>query len=138
LGGSKTLRGILLNRVVGDDFFMGNIELRWKPIYFKLFKQECYIGLNGFYDFGRVTKDIKLPSDLTTTFSTLYGENSTLENKENFSDYFKPGTEKLHQSAGISVMLVYNQNFVVAIDCGKAFNVQDGNIGFSIGLNYLF
>jgi hypothetical protein len=35
-------------------------------------------------------------------------------------------------------MLVMNQNFVVAIDCGKAFNVQDGNIGFSIGLNYLF
>ena len=51
LGGSKTLRGVLLDRVVGDAFFMGNIELRWKPLYFKLFKQECYLGLNGFYDF---------------------------------------------------------------------------------------
>jgi len=35
-------------------------------------------------------------------------------------------------------MLAMNQVFVVAIDCGKAFNEQDGNIGFSIGLNYLF
>jgi hypothetical protein len=35
-------------------------------------------------------------------------------------------------------MLVMNQNFVIAIDMGKAFNAQDGNIGFSIGLNYLF
>jgi outer membrane protein assembly factor BamA len=131
LGGSKTLRGILLDRVVGDDFFMGNLELRWKPLYFKFFKQDCYMGLNGFYDFGMVTRDIKMPGDLKNTFSEVYPT-------ENYSDYFKPGAEKLHQSAGVSVMLVMNQNFVVAIDCGKAFNVQDGNIGFSIGLNYLF
>jgi outer membrane protein assembly factor BamA len=131
LGGSKTLRGILLDRVVGDDFFMGNIELRWKPLYFKFFKQDCYMGLNGFYDFGMVTKNIKLPYNLQSTFNEVYPT-------ENYSDYFKPGTEKLHQSAGVSLMLVMNQNFVIAIDCGKAFNVQDGNIGFSIGLNYLF
>jgi len=132
LGGSKTLRGVLLNRVVGDAFFMGNIELRWKPLYFKLFKQECYLGLNGFYDFGRVTKDIKLPDNLAATFT------NPAHSTDLFSDYFKPGTEKFHQSAGVSVMLVMNQNFVVAIDCGKAFNEQDGNIGFSIGLNYMF
>jgi hypothetical protein len=131
LGGSKTLRGILLDRVVGDAFFMGNVELRWKPLYFKFLKQDCYLGLNGFYDFGRVTKDIKMPANLQTTFSQTYPS-------EVYSNYFKPGTEKLHQSAGVSVMLVMNQNFVVAIDLGKAFNEQDGNIGFSIGLNYLF
>ena len=131
LGGSKTLRGILLDRVVGDAFFMGNVELRWKPVYFKLFKQDCYLGLNGFYDFGMVTKDIKLPDNLQNTFNTLYPS-------EQYSDYFKSGKDKLHQSAGISVMLAMNQNFVIAIDCGKALNVQDGNIGFSIGLNYLF
>ena len=131
LGGSKTLRGILLDRVVGDDFFMGNIELRWKPLYFKFFKQECYMGLNGFYDFGMVTKDIKLPDNLQSTFNAVYPA-------ENYSDYFKPGPDKLHMSTGVSVMLVMNQNFVIAIDLGKALNVQDGNIGFSIGLNYLF
>jgi outer membrane protein assembly factor BamA len=132
LGGSKTLRGILLDRVVGDAFFMGNTELRWKPLYFKFLKQDCYLGLNGFYDFGLVTKDIKLPDNLEAKFE------SQVYPFEKFSDYFKPGPDKLHQSAGVSVMLVMNQNFVVAIDCGKAFNVQDGNIGFSIGLNYLF
>jgi outer membrane protein assembly factor BamA len=131
LGGSKTLRGILLDRVVGDAFFMGNVELRWKPLYFKFLKQDCYLGLNGFYDFGRVTKGIRLPANLQTTVSQIYPD-------EIYSNYFKPGTEKFHQSAGVSVMLVMNQNFVVAIDLGKAFKVQDGNIGFSIGLNYLF
>ena len=132
LGGSKTLRGVMLNRVIGDAFFMGNIELRWKPLYFKFLKQDCYLGLNVFYDFGLVTKDIKLPADLQANFE------SRVYPFENYSDYFKPGPDKLHQSAGVSVMLAMNQNFVIAIDCGKAFNAQDGNIGFSIGLNYLF
>jgi Omp85 superfamily domain len=135
LGGSKTLRGILLNRVIGDGFIMGNFELRWKPVYFKFLKQDCYLGLDGFYDMGMITKKIKLPGNLETTFNNLYNSDGVTQN---YSDYFKPGTEKLHQSAGISVMLVMNQNFVIAIDLGKAFNEQDGNIGFSIGLNYLF
>jgi outer membrane protein assembly factor BamA len=132
LGGSKTLRGVQRNRVMGDGFFMGNIELRWKPVYFKFLKQECYLGLNGFFDFGKVTKNIKLPDNLEVKFE------SQVYPSENFSDYFKLGTEKLHKSAGISVMVAMNQNFVVAVDIGKAFNEQDGNIGFSIGLNYLF
>jgi len=54
------------------------------------------------------------------------------------SDFFNPGSEKLHQSAGVSIMPVMNENFVVAVDIGKAFNAQDGNIGIAICLNYLF
>jgi len=129
LGGSSTLRGVLRNRVVGDAFFMGNVELRWKPVYFSFLKQDCYLGLNLFYDFGRVVKEIELPSDL---------EDNIVETDENYSDYFNPGAEKFHQSAGTSIMFVMNQNFIVAADIGKAFNEQDGNIGFAIGLNYLF
>jgi outer membrane protein assembly factor BamA len=131
LGGSKTLRGVQRNRVIGDAFFMGNIELRWKPLYFKFLKQECYLGLNGFYDFGKVTNSIDLPDNLNLTFHDTYPT-------ENFSDFFKPGAEKFHQSAGVSVLLAMNQNFIITVDVGKAFNEQDGNIGFSIGLNYLF
>jgi outer membrane protein assembly factor BamA len=129
LGGSSTLRGVLRNRVVGDAFFMGNVELRWKPVYFSFLKQDCYLGLNLFYDFGRVVKEIELPSDLEDNF---------VDTDENYSDYFNPGAEKFHQSAGTSIMFVMNQNFIVAADIGKAFNEQDGNIGFAIGLNYLF
>ena len=132
LGGASTIRGVLKNRVLGDGFIMGNVELRWKPLYFKFLKQECYLGLDGFYDFGRVTKNIKLPDNLRNNFDSYY------EGSEDFNNYFKPGTEKLHQSVGTSIMLAMNQNFVVAIDIGKALNEQDGNIGFAIGLNYLF
>jgi outer membrane protein assembly factor BamA len=132
LGGSSTLRGIKRNRVVGDAFILGNVELRWKPLYFTFLKQECYLGLDLFYDLGRVTKNIKLPDNLKNNFNSYY------EGDEDFNDYFKPGKEKFHQNAGISIMFAMNQNFVVAVDIGKAFNEQDGNIGFSIGLNYLF
>jgi outer membrane protein assembly factor BamA len=131
LGGSKTLRGVLRNRVIGDGYVMGNIELRWKPVYFRFLKKDCYLGINGFYDVGRITQNIKMPDNLKETFAQAYPN-------ENYSDYFNPGGEKFHQSAGVSVMLVADQNFVIAIDTGKAFDKQDGNIGFSIGLNYLF
>jgi outer membrane protein assembly factor BamA len=131
LGGASSLRGVLKNRVIGDGFVMGNIELRWKPVYFRFLNSDCYLGLDAFYDFGRVTKNIELPNNLASTFGEEYPT-------ENYTDYFKPDTEKLHQSAGVSIMLARNQNFVIAIDLGKALNEQDGNIGFAFGLNYLF
>lgn len=128
LGGSSTLRGILRNRVVGDGFFFGNLELRWKPIYFRFLKQDCYLGVNAFYDLGIITDKIDIPSE----------SDFDLENY-NYSDLFNPGGEKLHHCAGISILPVINQNFVIAIDIGKAFKAQDSNkLGFSIGLNYLF
>jgi len=131
LGGSSTMRGVVKNRVIGNAYILGNFELRWKPIYFTLFNQDIYIGLDLFYDIGMITNTIELPADLETSFNTLYPADS-------FSDYFRPGEEKLHQCVGLSIMPVLNQNFVIAIDIGKALNEQDGNIGFSMGLNYLF
>jgi outer membrane protein assembly factor BamA len=130
LGGASTMRGVMRNRVIGDGIAYGNIELRWKPVYFKFIKQDFYLGLNGFYDFGLVTKPIKMSVD-PDSFSAVYP-------LENYSYYFKSGKDKIHQSAGISIMIAMNQNFVIAVDLGKAFNAQDGNIGISIGLNYLF
>ena len=131
LGGSSTLRGVLRNRVVGDGFLLGNFEFRWKPVYFRFLKQDCYLGINAFYDFGIITDKIDLPDNLETRFD------NNLENYY-FDDFFNPGSESLHQCAGISILPVMNQNFVIAIDLGKSFNKQDGNIGFSFGLNYLF
>jgi len=131
LGGVSTLRGVLRNRVVGDGFLYGNFELRWKPWYFTFLKQDWYMGLDAFYDFGVITREIKMPSNLQANFSQLFPA-------DNFSDYFKLENDKLHQDAGISIMFAMNRNFVIAFDLGKAFNAQDGNIGVSIGLNYLF
>jgi len=126
LGGSKSLRGILRNRVVGDGFFYGNAELRWKPIRFTFINQNFYIGVNGFTDFWMVTGKINFTRPNLT--NTIYDP----------ADFFNDDAEKLHVSAGVGLRLVMNENFVVAVDVGKAFNEQDGNTGFYVGLNYLF
>ena len=126
LGGSKTLRGIWRNRVVGDGFFYGNVELRWKAVRFTFINQNFYIGLNGFTDFGMITKKI----DFTIPNSYPEGFNQ--------ADFFDPDAEKLHITAGAGLRVVMNENFIIAFDLGKAFNDQDGGMGFYVGLNYLF
>ncbi|MDO8930420.1 MAG: BamA/TamA family outer membrane protein, partial [Bacteroidota bacterium] len=65
LGGASTIRGILRNRVIGDGIFYGNVEVRWKVVRFNFIKNNFYIGLNGFTDFGRVTKKIAVKPNST-------------------------------------------------------------------------
>jgi len=128
LGGSKTLRGILRNRVTGDGIFFGNGELRWKVTRFRFHNNNFYMGLNTFTDFGKVTKRIPV---LTDGFDEL-------DPGTNSRDYFDPGAEKLHVSYGAGLRIVMNENFVVAFDYGMASDSRDGATGFYMGLNYLF
>ena len=53
-------------------------------------------------------------------------------------NYFKTDAEKLHNSAGLGLKIAMNQNFIVSVDYGKAFDAQDGTSGVYIGLGYLF
>jgi outer membrane protein assembly factor BamA len=125
LGGSRTIRGVLRNRVIGDGFFYGNAELRYKAVRFNFINQAFYIGVNGFADFGTITNKIEF------TQPTLTGDYNT-------GDFFNSDAEKMHYSVGGGLRIVMNQNFIIAIDLGKALEEQDGNIGFYMGLNYLF
>jgi len=127
LGGKKTLRGIYRNRVLGDGFFYGNAEVRWKFVRFRFINNNFYLGLNGFMDFGRVTKEIDF------TIPVLVGGASTVD-----PNYFKTDAEKFHVSYGAGFRIVMNENFIVALDYGMAAKEQDGNSGMYIGLNYLF
>jgi len=120
LGGAKTMRGILRNRVVGDGFVYGNAELRWKFVRFHWINNNFYLGLNAFTDFGKVTKKIDVSSAILS------------------SDYYSADAEKFHYSYGAGLRVVMNENFVIAADYGMTPNVQDGTSGMYIGLNYLF
>ena len=127
LGGSKTIRGINRNRVVSDGFIYGNAEIRWKAVHFNWINQNFYIGLNGFFDFGKVVQEIDVES-LVAPLSSIPQP-----------DYFDfASADKLHLSYGAGMRIVMNQNFVIAVDFGKAVDPQDGNTGLYIGLNYLF
>lgn len=51
--------------------------------------------------------------------------------------YFN-GKVNLHISYGNGLHFVMNENFIVAIDYGRALKKQDGKDGLYINLNFLF
>jgi outer membrane protein assembly factor BamA len=125
LGGSKTLRGILRNRVVGEGFALGNFELRWKFVKFEFLKQNWYLALSPFVDMAKVTKAYKVSAPIPAGFI---------------------GSEDgLHVTYGAGLHIALNQNFIVAVDYGLAANngskdplKNDGKKGIYIGLDFLF
>jgi outer membrane protein assembly factor BamA len=123
LGGEKTIRGILRDRVVGEDFFYANIEIRWKFLYLNLFNQNFYLALSAFMDGGMVTGK--------------YAVNTSGVPAE-YTYLFPDDPEKLHLSAGGGLHIAWNRNFIVAADYGRALNKRDGISGLYIGLDFLF
>ncbi len=119
LGGSKSLRGILKNRIVGNTIVLANLEARWKFFRTVVGGQNLYLALNGFGDFGQVVTPYEV-NDLSGIA------------KE------KAAEEGLHLSYGGGLRIVLNENFIIAVDYGMASNVQDGNSGLYIGLGYLY
>lgn len=126
LGGAKTMRGILRNRVVGEDFFYGNLEIRWKVLRTVILNQNFYIALAGFLDGGMVTGEYKLQDPL-----------AEYENEANA--WLQQGDDEgLHLSYGAGVHFALNENFIVTVDYGLANDPRDGDSGLYIGLNFLF
>ena len=127
LGGANSLRGVLRNRVVGDGYFLGNVEARWKFTRFQFINNNFYLGLNAFADFGRVTG--KINSFESTPVVLL---------NEDIDNYYDRNAEEMHFSYGLGLRVVMNQNFIVRCDYGIAADERDGDSGLYIGLNYLF
>ncbi|WP_162148823.1 Omp85 family outer membrane protein [Alkaliflexus imshenetskii] len=125
LGGARSLRGVKRNRIVGDGMVFGNFEMRWKPVYFHLFDQAFYLGVNSFLDVGQITSLIEVESRLPQI-------------AEDVTDYFRFGAEDWHMSYGLGIRVAMNRNFILAVDYGRAVDSQDGNSGVYVGLNYLF
>ena len=137
LGGAYTLRGVKRNRVIGNGEAWLNAEFRFKLYRFDLFKQHFYLGLSTFFDAGMVTQllDIeKRVNDADITNKTKWGNYAA----DNVEEYFVFGAEKPHMSVGLGFQVVMNENFIIRIDYGKTFNMQDGPSGMYIGLNYLY
>ena len=125
LGGARSLRGILRNRIVGDAFAYGNFELRYKFLKFYRWKQNFYFSLNAFTDIGMVTKEVNVDK-------TLFPQ------EENYADYFSNKSGGLHSSYGAGLRIAMNQNFILAFDYGLAGDKRDGDNGLYINLGFLF
>lgn len=120
-GGVKTIRGILANRIIGEGVAFGNFEFRYKFLNTRFLKQDFYISANTFLDWGMVIKTRKVQNQ------------SALLLKDPIKD-----REKLHFSTGAGLRFAFNQNFIIAIDYGKAIDPKDGDDGLYIALDFLY
>jgi len=127
VGGSKTVRGVMRNRIVGEGVAFGNLELRYKLIRTQFLKQNFYIALSGFLDAGMVTQPYDIPDNLIADFPEA-------------APYFELDAKEVpHLGYGGGLHFVLNQNFIVAVDYGLPLKETDGaGGGLYIGLNFLF
>ena len=123
LGGARTLRGVLRDRVVGDGVALGNIELRWKFWRTHFLKQNLYFGLVGFLDGGMVVQNRKVYKDLVPA------------NLQSF--YFNAASDGMHFSSGLGLRAALNENFMLTVDYGFALNPQDGSSGLYVGIGHM-
>ncbi|MDY0279306.1 MAG: hypothetical protein RBR35_01940 [Salinivirgaceae bacterium] len=133
LGGAKSIRGIMRNRIVGNDVLLTNVELRAKSNTFKILKQNIYIGLNGFVDGGMVTRNIKFNKEEILNQIAL--QNPDYRSNDFFNS---KNRDVFHIGYGAGLRFALNENFIIAVDYAQALNKNDGTNGIYIALNYIF
>ncbi len=131
LGGAKTLRGILRNRIVGDGLAFANFEFRTIPFRTVIANQNFFIGLVPFIDLGMVIQKTDIDYSRLSTHKTNAGNDIIIQPNP-------AEEEKMHISYGGELKLVLNDNFVVSCSYGLSADERDGGSGMYIGLNYLF
>ena len=141
MGGFRTIRGIMRNRVQGLDMASYNAELRWRFVSFTLGNQNIQLGLNCFSDGTMVTKEYDMSFGKTQSdFKSLEAYNKA---KSGYDNYMGMGLAKdrPHVTAGGGFRFIMNQNFIVCLEYGKPvgkYSKQDGNGAFYINTGYLF
>jgi len=113
IGGVKTVRGLKRDRLQGDGYAFGNFEARWKFLKTKVFNQDLYLALSGFYDAGTITN----------TYNTTAP---------------KYKSESLHNALGGGFRIAINNNFIVSVDFGHCLNKEDGDNALYIDLGWLW
>ena len=142
MGGYRSVRGLIRNRVVGLDMASYNMELRWRFVNFKLWKQNIAFGLNAFSDGTMVTRpfDISFQKEVPTDPSQM--EQYALS-KAAYDAYRSNGQQKElpHITVGAGFRFIMNQNFIICLEYGLPVGKlrhQDGGGAFYINTGYLF
>ncbi|MBO7190056.1 MAG: BamA/TamA family outer membrane protein [Alistipes sp.] len=137
MGGYRTIRGLMRNRVQGLDVASYNVELRWRFVNFALLNQNIAFGLSAFSDGTMVTRNFDM---------TFRGEE---QYRADYDAYMAQGldSDRPHITVGAGLRFIMNQNFIVAFEYGLPISKfssdplikgQDGNGAFYINTGYLF
>jgi outer membrane protein assembly factor BamA len=134
IGGYRTTRGLMLDRVQGLHTGFYNLEFRYKFIDFQLWNQNIAFALSAFTDGAHVFKGY----DLTNRNEAALAISAPHKN-ELYKKYINTSKKDgLHASAGAGLRFIMNQNFIVAFEYAQCFNRQDGKGAFYINTGFLF
>ena len=138
MGGYRTVRGMMRDRVIGLDMATWTAELRWRFTRFQLFNQNIAFALNLFSDGSMVTRGRDMSFRGSEEFKASYDE------------YMSKGTDgdRPHITAGAGLRFIMNENFIVALEYGLPLSMfyskssplyrQDGSGALYISTGYLF
>lgn len=130
LGGSKTARGLLMNRIQALQTGFYNLELRWRFVDFRLFNQNIAFAVNAFQDGAMIFQGYDMTMKNNVTDPNV---------KAAFTKFVNQNADhKLHMAAGAGIRFIMNQNFIIACEYAKCFNRQDGNTALYINTGFLF
>ena len=139
MGGYRTIRGLMRNRVQGLDMASYNAELRWRFVNFTLWKQNIAFGVNVFSDGTMVTRNFDMSFQGDEKYRKEYDEYMALTGNRT--------ADRPHITVGGGLRFIMNQNFIVAFEYGLPISKfssdpyiknQDGNGAFYINTGFLF
>lgn len=124
LGGATTLRGVMLSRLIGNDYAWGNIELRARMLDFGLWGRRVFVVANPFFDAGMITRPFRLDRQVN-----MQGTDR---------ESLMADACKMHMTWGIGGQLVIDYNFIPSLVVGFPLDKNDGDIGIYMTLDYTF
>ena len=139
MGGYRTIRGLMRNRVQGLDVASYNAELRWRFVNFALWNQNIAFGLSAFSDGTMVTRNYDMLFKGDEKYRAEYDEYMARTGNRT--------SDRLHITVGAGLRFIMNQNFIVAFEYGlpvskfskdEYIKNQDGDGAFYINTGFLF
>ena len=139
MGGYRTIRGLMRNRVQGLDVASYNAEIRWRFVNFTLWKQNIAFGLNLFSDGTMVTRNYDMSFRGEEKYRADYDKYMAASGNRT--------ADRPHITVGGGLRFIMNQNFIVAFEYGLPLSKfssdpliknQDGNGAFYINTGFLF
>lgn len=124
LGGNRTVRGVLADRLVGNNYLWANAELRLRAFDFRLLGRRIFLVGNPFADVGRITRPFRSQ------------DQAKVLNRD-VSDLNKEIT-RWHLTYGMGGQAIIDYNFIASIAFGFPQDRQDGKMGVYMIMDYIF
>ena len=124
LGGVNTIRGVMMNRIIGDAYAWANFELRFRLLTLNVLGMELGLAANPFVDVGMITKPYRLEEMAALTSS----DQASLRQLA-----MKP-----HAGAGAGLKFSIDKNYILSFEWGVPFNKQDGRSSIYFTSDFVF